>query len=405
MQKAVLLALLLGIISGFFPFPGQEQFAEGLIQLFMNALKLVSLPVIFLSLLVSLIGFKEKGEIKWMGKNVLRYTLATTLIAAAVALGLFLAVAPVGEHPELQMANPQIEGGGYLSYLLNIVPINVFQPFVEGNVIAVLFLAVALGLALLTTPGKEKIHAVLRPVLDGLMKITRAICWVIPLSVWAGVVLSFGEFKSGGLFASLSLYLIVIVGANLLQGFVILPIFLKWKGYSPIAVFRQFLPALSVAFFSKSSVASIPVAMRCAEENLGVSPRISKFAFPICTTINMNGCAAFILTTVLYVSMSHGLTFSPFELAGWVLIATLAAVGNAGVPMGCYFLSSALLASMNVPLEMMALILPFYSVIDMVETALNVFSDGCVTLMVQKKAEVEKPQLISQEREPSALGS
>ena len=405
MQKAVLLALLLGIISGFSPFPGQEQFAEGLIQLFMNALKLVSLPVIFLSLLVSLIGFKEKGEIKWMGKNVLRYTLATTLIAAAVALGLFLAVAPVGEHPELQVANPQIEGGGYLSYLLNIVPSNVFQPFVEGNVIAVLFLAVALGLALLTTPGKEKVHAVLRPVLDGLMKITRAICWVIPLSVWAGVVLSFGEFKSGGLFASLSLYLIVIVGANLLQGFVILPIFLKWKGYSPITVFRQFLPALSVAFFSKSSVASIPVAMRCAEENLGVSPRISKFAFPICTTINMNGCAAFILTTALYVSMSHGLTFSPFELAGWVLIATLAAVGNAGVPMGCYFLSSALLASMNVPLEMMALILPFYSVIDMVETALNVFSDGCVTLMVQKKAEVEQPQLISQEREPSALGS
>lgn len=106
----------------------------------------------------------------------------------------------------------------------------------------------------------------------------------------------------------------------------------------------------------------------------------------------MNGCAAFILTTVLYVSMCHGMHFSPFELFGWIFIATLAAVGNAGVPMGCYFLSSALLASMNVPLEMLALILPFYSLLDMIETALNVFSDGCVALFLQRKVNLEQHQ-------------
>ncbi len=385
MQKFVFLGLFLGILSAFFPFPGQEEVANGILLLFMNALKLVSLPIIFLSLLLSLIGFKEKGELKWMGKNVLRYTLLTTVIAASLALILFLLIDPASKKPEIATALAPSQQGSYLSYLLQMIPSNFFEPFTQGNVIAVLFLAVVLGLSLFNTSGKEKIHDLLKPLLEALMKITRVICLFIPLSVWAGVVLSFKDLKSGGLFSSLSLYLLVVVGANLLQGLIVLPILLKLHGFSPWKILRGFLPALSVAFFSKSSVASIPVAIRCAENNLGVSSKVSQFTFPICTTINMNGCAAFILSTVLYVSMCHGVHFSPFELFGWIFIATLAAVGNAGVPMGCFFLSSALLASMNVPLEMLALILPFYSVIDMIETALNVFSDGCVALFLEKK--------------------
>jgi Na+/H+-dicarboxylate symporter len=98
----------------------------------------------------------------------------------------------------------------------------------------------------------------------------------------------------------------------------------------------------------------------------------------------MNGCAAFILTTVLFVSMSNGMVFSPAEMVGWIFIATIAAVGNAGVPMGCYFLSSAFLAAMNVPLNILGVILPFYTIIDMVETAINVWSDSCVATIVDK---------------------
>ena len=392
MQKFVFVGLILGVICAFFPIPGQDQIANGILHLFMNGLKLVSLPIIFLSLLLSLIGFKEKGELKWLGKNVLRYTLLTTVIAAATALILFLIIDPASQKPDVVASVASNARGSYFSYLLQIVPSNFFQPFAEGNVIAVLFLAIIVGLALVGTAGKEKVYDILKPCLTALMKITRAICWLIPLSVWAGVVLTFHDLKSGGLISSLSLYLAAVVGANLIQGLIVLPTMLKIHGISPWRAIKGFFPALSVAFFSKSSVASIPVAIRCAEKNLGVSNRISQFTFPICTTINMNGCAAFILTTVLYISTCHGMTFSPFELFGWIFIATLAAVGNAGVPMGCYFLSSALLASMNVPLEMMALILPFYSVLDMIETALNVFSDGCVALFVEKKA-VENQKL------------
>ena len=102
----------------------------------------------------------------------------------------------------------------------------------------------------------------------------------------------------------------------------------------------------------------------------------------------MNGCGAFIFTTVLYVMQNHGVAVTPTVMLLWILIATLAAIGNAGVPMGCFFLSASLLSSMNIPLALMGMILPIYSVIDMLETALNVWSDACVTVAVNRDMEM-----------------
>lgn len=101
----------------------------------------------------------------------------------------------------------------------------------------------------------------------------------------------------------------------------------------------------------------------------------------------MNGCAAFIFTTVIYLMQNHGMEISLPMMVLWVFISTIAAIGNAGVPMGCFFLSASLLASMNVPITLMWLILPFYSLIDMLETSLNVWSDSCVAKVVNEKLE------------------
>jgi Na+/H+-dicarboxylate symporter len=150
-------------------------------------------------------------------------------------------------------------------------------------------------------------------------------------------------------------------------------------------MFKGMLPALSVAFFTKSSAAALPMAMRCAEEKLGISKRVSSFTLPLCTTINMNACAAFILITVLFVSMSQGVVYSYPEMALWIVLSTIAAIGNAGVPMGCYFLASAFLAAMNVPLHLLGVILPFYTLIDMLESSINVWSDSCVAAIVQQE--------------------
>ena len=180
-------------------------------------------------------------------------------------------------------------------------------------------------------------------------------------------------------------YLLVVVLANILQGFVILPLWLKWKGIAPFAMMKRMMPALSLAFFSKSSIGTLPVTMSTAESQLGIRSGISRFVLPLCTSLNMNGCAAFIFTTVVYLLQNHGVHLSIANMAMWVVIATIAAIGNAGVPMGCFFLSMSLLASMSVPITLMGLILPFYSIIDMIETALNVWSDACVVKVVDEE--------------------
>ena len=104
----------------------------------------------------------------------------------------------------------------------------------------------------------------------------------------------------------------------------------------------------------------------------------------------MNGCAAFIFTTVIYLMQNNGLHVSLGSMMLWIIVATVAAIGNAGIPMGCFFLSASLLASMNVPITLMGIILPFYSLIDMLETALNVWSDSCVAKVVDEKVRADE---------------
>lgn len=176
--------------------------------------------------------------------------------------------------------------------------------------------------------------------------------------------------------------------------FIILPLFLVLRGLNPFKVARGMLPAVAVAFFSKSSAGTLPVTMASAENNCGVNPKVARFVLPICTTINMNGCAGFILITSLFLMQNAGIEITTGTVIAWIFIATIAAVGNAGVPMGCYFLTISLLSSMNVPVLLMGIILPVYAVIDMIETAVNVWSDATVANIVNKdlEGELEKDQ-------------
>ena len=218
------------------------------------------------------------------------------------------------------------------------------------------------------------------------MQVTRFILYLLPLAVWAMVTEFVHELEySSDQLSTLALYLVCVVGANLVQSMIVLPLFLKWKKIDPIKTFQGALPALSVAFLTKSSSAALPVAINIAETRLNIKPEIAKFGLPLCITINMNACAGFILITVLYVCGFYGITYSPIELIGWVFIATLAAIGNAGVPMGCYLLASSILSTMHVPLYLMGVILPIYVLIDMLESAINVWSDTCVVSVVNKE--------------------
>ena len=136
-----------------------------------------------------------------------------------------------------------------------------------------------------------------------------------------------------------------------------------------------------MALFTKSSAATLPVTMETAERRLGVSSRVARFVLPICTTINMNGCAAFILVTSLFVMQNGGIELTFPTMLLWLLLSVVSAIGNAGVPMGCFFLTLSLMTGIGAPVAIMGIILPVYTIIDMIETAENVWSDSCVAAM------------------------
>jgi Na+/H+-dicarboxylate symporter len=388
-NRRIALATVLGLLAGCMNLPQIDASAEFVAQIFINLLKLVSLPIIFLSIVSTASGMESLHEIKSIGKRVIKYTLLTTVTAAAIGLLLFLLIDPVREpHASIDAFAPATQStGSYLGYLLKAIPSNFIQPFNENHVIGVLFLAMLLSSAILALPKENRttLHTFFSSLYAAIMKITGWIVLLMPLAVWAFITLFFKDFRQGLDVKNLALYLSCVLLANFLQAGVVLPLLLKFKGVSPWSMLKGMMPALSVAFFTKSSSAALPMAMRCAQENLKMSPKVANFTLPLCTTINMNACAAFILITVLFVSMSNGMVFSGPELFLWIFIATLAAVGNAGVPMGCYFLASAFLAAMNVPLNILGIILPFYTMIDMLESAINVWSDACVTAVVNKE--------------------
>ncbi len=409
-SKYMAFAVILGIATGLCSFAPALALASLVSDLFINLLKLVSLPIIFLSIISTASGMQSIEEIKQLGKRVVRYTLLTTVISAVIALIIFLIVDPVSAYaPSVADAAEKVatDKNSYLSYLIAMIPSNIVEPFLKNNVVGVLFIAMTLSLAILTLPSdnRQVLHSFFSALYCAIMKITTFVVGLMPIAIWAFIALFFRDLKGGMEFKSLGYYLLCVLLANLIQALVVLPIFLKSKGISPLKTFRAMFPALSVAFFAKSSSGALPMAIKCAQERAGINKRVANFSLPLCTTINMNGCAAFILITVLFVSMSNGMTYSLGEMVVWVGIATVAALGNAGVPMGCYFVSTAFLVAMDIPLHILGVILPFYTLVDMLESGINVWSDCCVTAVVNEELYGEGAVPVLSDEEPATLVS
>ena len=206
--------------------------------------------------------------------------------------------------------------------------------------------------------------------------------WTLPLGIVAFSAQLSAQVSAGVVADSIGKYVLVVLSGNAIQFFVVLPLFLLARGLNPIHVLSKMTPAVLMALFTKSSAATLPVTMDTAENRLGIRKNIARFVLPICTTINMNGCAAFILVTSLFVMQNGGTPLTLTTIVLWVLISVVSAIGNAGVPMGCYFLTLSLMSGIGAPVAILGIILPIYTIIDMVETAENVWSDSCVASMV-----------------------
>ena len=349
--------------------------------------QLLAVPTIVLAVITTFATFGSKGSGRIFTRT-LTYTLLTTFAAAAVGALLYVVIAPGNLPAEAiaqQATTPVAEGAvAYTDHLLNVIPNNIVRPFLEGNVLSLLLLAFAVGIGLSKLPDSDNKAVVVKGLLglqDLLFLLIRWLIWTLPLGIVAFSAQLSAQVSAGVVADSIGKYVLVVLGGNVIQFFVVLPLFLLARGLNPIRVLSKMMPAVLMALFTKSSAATLPVTMETAEQRLGVRKEIARFVLPICTTINMNGCAAFILVTSLFVMQNGGTALTLPTILLWLLIAVVSAVGNAGVPMGCYFLTLSLMSGIGAPVAILGIILPIYTIIDMIETAENVWSDSCVCAM------------------------
>ena len=291
-------ALVVGAAIGMAQVGWIDNIMSFIASVYTRLFQLLAVPTIVLAVITTLStlgGQKDSGRIF---RTALKYTILTTVAAAAVGLVLYIIVAP-GNLPS-NLINKigdvsqsiGVAETSYTEHFLSVVPNNIVRPFLEGNVLSLILIAFAVGIAL-----------------------------------------------------------------------------------------SKMMPAVLMALFTKSSAATLPVTMDTSERRLGVSSKVARFVLPICTTINMNGCAAFILVTSLFVMQNGGIELTIPTMLLWLLLSVVSAIGNAGVPMGCFFLTLSLMTGIGAPVAIMGIILPVYTIIDMIETAENVWSDSCVAAM------------------------
>lgn len=385
-------SLILGIVFGLIGSPALNDLMNFIATVFTRLFSFIAVPIIALALISTLTNLGNDSNSGRIFRRTVFYTLSTTIAAAVVGALLFLIIAPENLPAEVagKADSDLINSAGYLDHILNVIPSNILQPFVSGNVLSVLLISVAVGLALAFMPHSEKRQAVVNFVFglqEVLFVMIRWLVAVLPIGIVGFTARLVTELENGVILGSLAAYFTTVIGANLIQMFIILPLFILSRRLNPLKIAKGMLPAIAVAFFSKSSAGTLPVTMASAEDNCGVNPKVARFVLPICTSINMNGCAGFILITSLFLMQNAGIEITALTVISWIFIATVAAVGNAGVPMGCYFLTLSLLSSMHVPVDLMGVILPVYAVIDMIETGVNVWSDSAVANMVNKDLE------------------
>lgn len=353
--------------------------------------RLLAVPTIVLAVITTLASLGGGREMGRMFKTTITYTLLTTFAAAAVGLLLYILIAPGNLPPELVSAENSADTGkvefSYADHLMSVIPDNIVKPFLDGNVLALLLLCFAAGIAISKMPDTQPKRSLINGftgLQDFLFVLIHWLIATLPLGIVAFAAQLTAQVGGTTVLDSLGKYVLVIIGGNCAQFFIVLPIFLLIKGINPLKTLKGMMPAVMMALFTKSSAATLPVTMENAEKRVGVSPKVARFVLPICTTINMNGCAAFILVTSLFVMQNNGMPLTWVTMLTWLFIAVLSAVGNAGVPMGCYFLTLSLMSGIGANVGLMGIILPIYTIIDMIETAENVWSDSCVCTIANK---------------------
>ena len=393
-------ALAVGAALGALGIAPIDRFMDFVASAYTRAFQFVAIPTVALAILTAMASLGEGNSMGRVFAKTLSFTVLTSFVAALVGMVLFIVIDPgmidanvvsaVADNADA-MAQISRTPETVYGHILSAIPNNLVNPFLTGNVLSIVLISAGVGIAIAALEKKSDNVKTLHKALCGLQEVfftmIKGLIWALPVGIVAFAAQLAAQMSAGVVVGSIGKYVLVVLGGNVLQFFVVLPLFCFARGINGYRLMRQMTPALLMALFTKSSAATLPVTVATAEKNMKAKPWIARFILPLCCTINMNGCAAFILVTSLFVmrnSPDCGIALTLPTMLAWCVVAVVCAIGNAGVPMGCYFLTLSLMAGVGGNLMILGVILPIYTIIDMIETAENVWSDCCICAVVDK---------------------
>ncbi|GAB4071875.1 dicarboxylate/amino acid:cation symporter [Barrientosiimonas marina] len=380
LAKKMTTGFILGLAAGLI-FQDQTAFLEPLGTLFIHLLSLIAIPVIFLTVVLAVDSLNTK-QLGRMGGKLLLYYMTTTAAAVFIGVSLALWIKP-GEGVTLPDADvSQPDTPTFSDMLFKIVPENIFQAFANGDLMAILFIAIIVGIAtsiMRYTSNEqsnqygEMLHKLFSALNEMFYKILGGVLLYAPVGIFAISATSFGG-QGWETLKSLLTFLGVFYAGVALVMLVVYTSFLKLSGHHVISFFKQAKDAYITAFVTSSSIASLPVAINAAKK-AGVSDTTANFALPLGSVFNADGGALRMGVSIVFAANITGLDLAPADLVVVVLIGTLLSIGTAGVPAAGLVTLSVVLTMFGLPMEIVALISGIDALIGMAGTASNVMGD------------------------------
>ena len=383
--QKIVIGMILGITVGVV-FGEDAVILKPIGSLFVNTIKMLIVPLVFCSIIVGITSMQDTSKMGRIGFKAVMFYLLSTAVAITIGLALGNLLQPgAGLGLVAQQAEVVKEAPSLADTLVALVPTNPVSALAQGHILQIIVFAVALGvsLTLIGEKGKPAV-AVFESLAEAMYKLTDLVMKLAPYGVFALMAWVAGKF---GL--ALLLPLIKVIGAaylgsilHVLGVYSALIVFIS--KLSPVQYFRGIVDAQVVAFTSTSSAGTLPVSMKCARENLGVSKGVSSFVLPLGTTINMDGTALYQGVTTLFVAQAFGIDLGMPEYITIILTATLASIGTAGVPGAGLIMLTLVLTTVGLPVEGVALIAGIDRILDMARTTVNISGDIAASVIIAK---------------------
>lgn len=401
----ILLALLLAVLAGLGGGESAQLFGIRLVDvydflgtLFMNALKMLIVPLIVASIISGIAGVGRSGAFGRLGVKTLLYYFSTSLLAILVGLTLVNMIQPgiadgepvrdrIGLSEDIGDVTAKVEGRGtadLVDIFLRMVPPNIVAAAAEGQMLGLIFFCLLFGyfMTRIGEPYAQTLHGFWQGTFSVMMLITEWVMKFAPIGVFA-LVAEVVATTGIEAFGPLLTFFFTVLLALAVHFLIVLPAILFFIArVNPLRHYQAMAPALLTAFSTASSSATLPLTIDCVERQAGVSNRTTSFVLPLGATINMDGTALYECVAALFIAQAYGIELSFAQQFSVVLVALLTSIGVAGIPAASLVAISVILTTIGLPLEAVGLILAVDRVLDMCRTAVNVYSDSCGAVLI-----------------------